>query len=183
VRIVFAIALFVATARAGTRVGADVDLNTVAELGGSLWVTAKPDATPRWRFGAGGFFTGVPSVFVDLDARNKGEGWTVRPRGVLAFAEWYPDRSARGFYVGAYVGWVRIQYTRDAMAGVAAVDHASFEPHVGYQWYPFASGFYVQPWLGFAILPKTGGSSTVGDQTYAERPIVPLYGLNVGYER
>jgi hypothetical protein len=164
------------------RVSADVDLNTVAELGGSLWVTVKPPAAPHWSFGAGGFYTGVPSVFVELDSRNDDEGWDVRPRGVLGFAHYYFKGAERGFFVGAYSGYVRIRYTREGMAGNATIGHVTFEPHAGYQWFPFAHGFYVQPWLGFAILAKTDGSGSVGDETYAELPIVPLYGLNVGYE-
>jgi len=160
----------------------DIDLNTIAELGGAGWLMVKPPSAPHWRFGAGGFFTGVPGVFVDLDGRNAHEGWNVRPRGILGFVDWYPSSGAPGFYVGAYFGYVAIRYTRDAMAGAATIDHVSFEPHVGYQWFPSSTGFYVQPWLGVAILAKTGGDSAVGDQTYAERSLVPLYGLNVGYE-
>jgi hypothetical protein len=183
VAVVAIVATLASTARADSwRVSADVDLNTVAELGGSLWIAVKPPATPQWRFGGGGFFTGVPRVFVDLDERNRDEGWVVLPRGALAFVEWFPRGDARGFYIGAYAGYVRFRYTRDDMLGDAAVGHVTFEPHVGYQWFPFANGAYIQPWIGFAAVLRTDGSATVGDQAYAELPVVPLYGVNLGYE-
>lgn len=74
-----------------------------------------------------------------------------------------------------------MRYTRaDIPDEAARVDHVSVEPRVGYQWFPFGRGFYVEPWIGAAIFVTSRGSSEIGDDRYEQIPIVPLYGANLG---
>ena len=57
------------------------------------------------------------------------------------------------------------------------------EAIVGYQWYPFHNGFYLQPWLALGVTVLRRGEPLVDGQRYDPLPIQPFFTVNIGWEQ
>lgn len=175
-------------ARAETpwRVSIDTDPTTFPLGGFSGWLMAKPAGTSHLRVGVGGFGIDFPSFLVPHLDRGTGEdGWGLTVRAAMGFASYqFGDR--RGWYIGAYSGYLVSRHTREDTMGVADRDNITVLPAVGYQWFPFhdgaLKGVYVQPWAGATIWIPVGGTSTLGGKTFKDPFVIPLAAAHVGFE-
>ena len=167
------------------RVSVDTDPSTFAFSGFSGWAMAKPAGTQHVRVGVGGFGLEFPSFLVPHLNRSSEDGWALEVRAVMGFAGYmFGDR--KGFYVGAYAGYLNSRHRRDDMPGVADQHNVTILPTAGYQWFPFSRGAlrgaYVQPWVGATIWIPAGGTSTLGTHTFKDPHVIPLAALHLGYE-
>lgn len=166
------------------RLSLDTDPTNLALAGGSAWLTARPPGA-RVRLGLGGVTVALPGALLP-------DGWGLRMTGLMGNvlfdlgrpgvdAYGRPDRS--GAYAGAYLGYWRDDYTRQAALGeTAVVDNVALIPAIGYQWFPAGRGFYVQPWLGLKLWLPLRGQPVVGGRTFPLPPALPVPGLQIGWE-
>jgi hypothetical protein len=167
------------------RVSLDTDPSTFAFSGFSGWAMAKPAGTHHLRVGVGGFGLDFPSFLVPTLNRAGGDGWNLSVRAVMGFAG-YQLGDRKGFYVGAYTGYLESRHTRGDVMGTADRHNVTVLPCAGYQWFPFASGAlkgaYVQPWVGATIWIPVGGTTTLGGHTFKDPYVIPLAAAHLGYE-
>jgi hypothetical protein len=166
------------------RVSLDTDPTTFPLHGFSGWLMAKPAGLHHLRFGVGGFGLQFPSFLVPVLDRTGEHDWGFSVRGAMGFASYqFGDR--RGWYVGAYAGYLQTLHTRDDMPGTATQDNLDLLACVGYQWFPFhgsLAGVYVQPWAGVISWAKIGGSSTLGTHEFKDPYAIPIAAVHVGFE-
>ncbi|MCB9559189.1 MAG: hypothetical protein H6709_24305 [Kofleriaceae bacterium] len=133
--------------------------------------------------GAGAYALDLPALLVDARAANRDAGWQVRLTGAAGFVDHYLAAAPRGWFVGVEVAVQRYRYRNDDVPGMeAATVDLLVMPRAGYQWRPFAAGFYVLPWLGLGYAAEVAGDRRVGDREYAASPVVPYAAVHLGWE-
>ena len=167
------------------RISVESDPSAFAFDGFSAWAMAKPAGTHHLRVGAGGLGIDFPSFLVPHLDRTGETGWGLGIRAVMGFAGYqFGDR--RGFYVGAYSGYLQANHTRSDTMGTASRDIITVLPTVGYQWFPFHRGAlanaYLEPWAGATVWFPVGGTSTLGGHTFKDPYLIPIGAVHLGYE-
>jgi len=136
---------------------------------------------PRLVAGVGAYGFDMPSLLIDLAPGNRDEAWDVRlSLGTNVFFDYFLGAHAdHGWLAGAQLGvqHYRIRHGGDEQTVVTLLVLA----RVGYEWHPFAQGFYLFPWLGAAIGPVIGGQTMVGGDTYDVAPVVPYGAVELGW--
>jgi hypothetical protein len=167
------------------RISIDSDPSTFVFGGFSGWAMAKLPGVHHVRVGAGGFGLDFPSLLVPHLNRTGEDGWGLSVRAVMGFAG-YQAGDRKGFYVGAYTGYLESRHTRSDTMGTADRHNITILPCVGYQWFPFGSGAlkgaYLQPWAGATIWIPVGGTTTLGGHTFKDPYVIPIAAAHVGYE-
>jgi hypothetical protein len=175
----------VAVADDKTRISVDTDPSTFLFSGYSFWAMAKPAHTDHLRVGVGGFGLDFPSFIVPTLNRSGEDGWDLSVRAVMGFAG-YQFGNRRGFYVGAYSGYLESRHRRDDTMGVADRHNITLLPTAGYQWFPFSTGAlkgaYLQPWIGATIWIPVGGTTKLGTHEFKDPHVIPLAAFHIGYE-
>lgn len=168
-------------ARADTSLLLETDPSTFAFRGYAAHARIAPGAG-HVALGGGIYALDFPKPLVDLNGKNRGEGWDVRLEvGGALFADYYLRPHAEGWFVGAELALQRYRYARDGAPGAHATNVVVM-PRAGYQWRPFHAGFYVMPWAGLGVQGKVAGTETVGNQKYDVFPLVPYGALHLGWQ-
>jgi hypothetical protein len=167
------------------RVSLDTDPTTFLFDGFSGWAMAKPPGLHHLRVGLGGFGLAFPSFLVLRLNRSGEDGWALRVRAVMGFVG-YQAGDRKGFYLGAYAGYLESRHTRSDVMGTADRHNVTVLPCVGYQWFPFSAGVlqgaYLQPWAGATIWIPVGGTAALGAHTFKDPYVIPIAAAHVGYE-
>ena len=134
------------------------------------------------RLSIASFSVDVPDFLAELGG-NDGFHLDVRPLSGGIYALYYfAPPGHDGLTVGASVRYLRLRFSHDDESASTDVRQISPEAIVGYQWHPFANGFYVQPWLALGVVAWRSGDATVGTHAYDEMPISVFFTANLGYE-
>lgn len=164
-------------AAADWRVVVEIDpTNYILRGGWSATLFVRPGPLQHWRFGASVYASDLPSFAVE-------DRWKARIEpGFAVHAHYFPSPEAKGFFFGGLVSLNRWDYTFDAMDSVR-VDELSIMPAIGYQWFPFASGLVVKPWLGVGIPLYANREPTIGTETHDRAiPVAPFVTIHLGYQ-
>lgn len=160
----------------------EVDPTTFALGGLSGHVRFRP-ASGSWSFGAGAYAMDLPSPLVDLDPSNRDKGWKVRIRaGAALFVDRFFANAPDGPFAGVEAGWQRIRLIDARVApGSVEYDALLLMGRGGWLWRPFASGFYVMPWVGAGWASKVSGRSTLGGVSYDVSPLAVFATVHLGW--
>ncbi|HID37881.1 MAG TPA: hypothetical protein EYP39_11015 [Ghiorsea sp.] len=102
ITIAFAALLFQNTAIADTKYEVEIDPSTFALNGYAFHARILPESMPQWRLGAGIYSMEFPDIFIDMNSKNKGLGWSVTlDQGIGLFAEYFFKTREKGWYVRA----------------------------------------------------------------------------------
>ena len=150
--------------------------------GYALYLGVKPPGPGNYRFGVGTFALDFPTFAVDALAGES--GWSVRARWTaLVYVSRYFSEDRRGWFVGGRAFVSSFRYRNSAFPGQQDEEqHLFLAPEVGYQWFPFESGFYITPWLGLGVDVVRSGVPRVGDRTLNGARLLPLPFVYFGYE-
>jgi hypothetical protein len=169
---------------AGLQFRVDVEPAAYVLRGFSAHLRLALPPIPRLVAGVGAYGFDLPALLVDLDADNRDEPWDVRlDLGYNVFFDYFFGRHAdHGWEAGAQVG---LQHYR-ASNPEAGPEDAHFTnllllARVGYEWHPWALGFYFFPWLGAGYTVQVGGDTAVGAEAYAVSPFVPYGAVELGW--
>lgn len=165
-----------AEGEAGGTVGIDVEWDPSVLLlkGFSAVLAVGPGALPRWRFGLDVFTFAYPTSQLE-------EGWEARAYGASAMARFHPWGSPRGLWLSANVRVGRWRYARTPEGGSDSVLAMSVQARVGYNWFPFGKGFYVNPQIGIAVPLPVADAPEVDGVAHGRLPPFPVPALHVGY--
>ena len=144
-----------------------------------LQVGVRPAGSP-WRIAVASFALDVPDPAVQVGG-NDGFHLRVRPSAAIYVLRYFPGRD--GWLVGGALRYLRLRYTHDDAPG-ARGDLSTVSPELiaGYHWHPTRAGFYVQPWVGLAVLAWTSADAAVDGRAYDGLPIQPFATVNLGWE-
>ncbi len=147
--------------------------------GYGLQVGVRPAGSP-WRIAVASFALDVPDPAVQVGG-NDGFHLRVRPSAAIYVLRYFPGRD--GWLVGGALRYLRLRYTHDDAPG-ARGDLSTVSPELiaGYHWHPTRAGFYVQPWVGLAVLAWTSADAAVDGRAYDGLPIQPFATVNLGWE-
>lgn len=163
----------------------ETDPATFAFGGYALHLRGAPAASSHWVFGLGAYAMNFPNLFVDVNPKNRDEGWEVRlQRGWGFFTEYYFDPRRRGWYVGGQLAAQRFHVRNEAAPDEKGrFTNVLIMGQAGYRWYPFASHtLYVQPWAGLGYTSPVSGDRRAGGERYDVAPIIPFLTVHLGYE-
>ncbi len=161
------------------KVSLETDPLPFAMNGYAAAVGVKPGGVPRLKLTAEGLSAQFPSFISDASG-NK--GWSARVTGGMLVGQVYWSEDKRGAYAGLVGSVFDWSLSAPNAAGTTHATYLELTPHVGYQWFPTKTGVFLSPWAGVAVPIKLGGTTTVGDQTFAQTPVIPFGAINLGYE-
>lgn len=167
-----------------TLIHAELDPLTFANqpgYGGQIGVRHR--ALGGVRLAIASFALHVPDVLTSL-LGNDGWDVTVRPSGAIYGLYYLRDPRENGFAVGASIRFLRFRIENDTEPGRLAYREVSPEAIVAYQWHPFDSGFYLQPWFALGVTVWRSADTLATSTGVAYEPLLvnPFFTVNVGYE-
>jgi hypothetical protein len=119
---------------------------------------------------------------VDLNKRNKDEGWNVKIQDAYGlFAEFYFDKANRKWFIGEQLAVQNFKVKNDFESGTAKFSNALALTYVGYTWHPFHIPLYIKPWAGLGYTWKVDGSTKLPGKSYDVAPLFPFVTFHVGY--
>jgi hypothetical protein len=162
----------------------EIDPTTYMLKGYSLHLRIKPAGCDKWMIGAGTYGLNLPDMLVNLNPKNKNEGWDVRINSAYAlYGEYYFKEANQRWFIGEQVGVQNFKISNDTES---SADQAKFRnillmTYFGYSWHPGNGDFYIKPWAGLGYTHKVLGYTTVGNLYYDVAPIFPFVTLHLGY--
>lgn len=166
-----------------TTVLVETDPATFALEGFASHVRVSPAFAPAWTLGAGIYGLKMPSLLVDMNEANRGEGWTQTLRtGYGLFADYHLSGAPNGAFLGLQLAIQRHEVTRAGAQGRA--DHLAglAMARVGYLWSPWDDlGLYVMPWLGVGTTRKLAGDTLVDGERFDVAPLVTFATVHLGW--
>jgi hypothetical protein len=166
-----------AAAPARAEVLVETDPSTFVLGGFAAHVRAAPASTPRWTYGLGVYALDLPAPMVDLDAADRGHGWSVRYR--LAYGVFVDRYLGARRDAGPFVGLqLALHHVRAARPGERDlfVDGLAM-PRLGYTWFPGVGQLYVMGWLGVGATAPLAGQTG----TYDVFPVIAFGAIHVGW--
>jgi hypothetical protein len=181
VALVISLAPALAAADPTATVLVETDPSTFVLAGYAAHVrVAPPDS--GWVVGAGLYGLTLPTPVVELDHRNRDMGWQLDLRtGYGLFADHHFAGAPRGWFVGGQLALQRWQLGQRASDAIAAYDTVLAMVRAGTLWHPFASGFFVMPWLGVGASVRVAGSTSIAGATYEPLPVLVFGAVHVGW--
>lgn len=161
----------------------ETDPATFAFKGYALHLRVKPSFSENWVLGAGIYAMDFPSFMVDLNKKNKNEGWNVRISGALSFfGEYYLKQANNAWFLGFQGGVQNFENTNDH-SGSKKSDYSVLllMPSAGYTWKPFEIPLYFKPWMGIGYTSKLSGSTKIDSRDYDLSPVTAFVTLHIGY--
>jgi hypothetical protein len=167
-----------------TRVSIETDPSTFLLSGYAIHLRIQPANCERWLIGAGSYGLELPEMLVNLNSKNRNEGWNAKIRNAYSlFGEYFFHRANQKWFVGEQIGLHNYRLG-NRLEGGAASDFSSMlaMTYVGYAWHPFKGSFYVKPWAGLGYTRKISGDNLVGTRVYDVAPLFPFVTFHLGYE-
>src|SRR5205823_141511 len=113
----------------------------------------------------------------------KGKGWHVYDRSVAARADWHFGARRGGAFAGIYGVYQSRSLSKSGETARAHVQQLIVAPAAGYDWFPSSRlGLFVSPNFIVAVKVAETGKAEIGASTFREGSILPLPGVNVGWE-
>jgi hypothetical protein len=162
----------------------EIDPTTFAFKGFGFHVRMKPKNSDHLLLGVGVYAMDFPSLLVDLNDKNKNQGWNVRlNQGYGAFAEYHFKEVNRKWFVGVELAIQEYKIENDTKIGIEKYQTFLGLGYVGYTIKPFkTNGFYLKPWAGVGYTSKIAGNNSIGNLEYDIAPILFFGALHLGYQ-
>jgi len=160
----------------------ETDPATLAFNGYAAHLRVSPSSLENWSLGVGLYALDIPNFM--LDSANTGKGWKSRlDQGVGLFAEYYLDKSRRGWFFGAQLAKQNYILSKENSTNESAYQNQLLMLHSGYRWYPSPkSTWYLQPWLGLGYSQTVSGQTSLSGDNFKINPLVSFATIHIGYE-
>lgn len=166
-----------------SRLSIEIDPLTYISRGYSLHVRYQPMFSERILIGVGTYALDMPQAFVDMNRKNRDEGWEARIRSAyFVHGEFYPGKANYGWFIGEQIGFQSFKVTADAeVRGTTSFNNILLMTYAGYNWHPYKGSFYLKPWVGLGFTDKVDGINKVGNLKYEVGPLFPFFTMHAGY--
>jgi hypothetical protein len=165
-----------------TKYALEIDPATFAFGGYSAHLRIAPKKAEHLLLGIGAYAMNMPSVMVDLNSKNKNEGWDVRlNQGYGLFGEYYFCKNTEKFFVGTQLGIQEYKIENEAIEGDVKFTNLLSMVYGGYTWRPFTNPLYLKPWAGLGYVSKLSGDNVLGGKAYDVASLTMFATLHIGY--
>ena len=105
----------------------------------------QPKECGHMLFGIGGYAMNMPDAIVDMNEKNKDQGWEVRlNQGVSLFGEYHFSEVNQKAFVGVQAGVQEYKLENEGITGSEKVSNALLMGYGGYTFPLFKSSFYAK---------------------------------------
>lgn len=160
--------------------------------GGHLGWT--PLSSKHFTFGLG-FVIGpeFPEPFVEMDKRNKDEGWSLKVnQGAGVWVQYYLREPNEGWFTGLQVFTQEMELQKDEYPDQSDRTNVLMGAvQAGYVWYPLNKvNLYLRPWAGFGIQKtikatfdpdEVDPEMRIEDREYYLASFLPFATFHIGY--
>ena len=166
-----------------TTLSIEIDPATFALNGYAIHLRVKPKNTDHLLVGVGAYAMNFPSILVDMNDKNKADGWDVRlNQGYGLFGEYHFSEVNKKWYVGGQLAWQEYKIQKDYYDGESKYSNMLLMALGGYTLQPFDFGLYFKFWGGVGYTAQIGGDNFIGDAVYDISPILLFGALHIGYQ-
>ena len=139
----------------------ETDPSTFVFKGYAFHFRFKPKSSQHLQFGAGTYGMDMPNFLVNLNAKNKDNGWKVRISSAFSlFGEYYFKVANKGTFVGLQLGIQNYKNSNTNQPNIECKYHnLLIMPSIGFNWQPFRFPLYFKPWLGLGYTRNIAGGS------------------------
>jgi hypothetical protein len=161
----------------------ETDPSTFVFKGYAFHLRIKPANSMHLVIGAGTYALDLPDLLVDMDPKNKDEGWDVRISSAYSlFGEYYFEKANYNWFVGLQAGIQNYKINNSNLGNEESkYSNLLLMPSIGYNWHPFKLPLYFKPWFGLGYTTKISGSNIIDESEYNINPLVPFVTLHIGY--
>lgn len=165
-----------------TRLSVEIDPATFVFRGYGVHLRIQPKNQNHMLYGVGAYAMDMPDVLVNLNEKNKDQGWDVRlNQGVGLFAEHHFTEVNKKWFVGAQASIQEYKIENNTSTGYSKFTNALLMTYGGYTWQPFKSAFYIKPWAGIGYTSKISGTNSLENKECDIAPITMFATLHIGY--
>lgn len=165
-----------------TKFSIEIDPSTFAFQGYGIHLRVQPKNSEHFLVGVGTYAMNFPSVLVDLNDKNKEDGWDVRlNQGYGLFGEYHFSEVNKKWYVGAQLALQEYKIQKDFFDGESKYSTMLLMALGGYTWQPFEVPVYFKFWGGAGYTGKISGENFIGNAEYDVAPILFFGALHIGY--
>lgn len=166
-----------------TRLSLEIDPATFVFGGYSAHLRIQPKSCQHLLVGLGAYAMDMPEPMVNINAKNRNNGWNVRiNQGLGLFGEYYFGHVNEKFFTGAQIGLQEYKLENDNAEGSTNFTDLLVMAYGGYSWKPFNNGFYLKPWAGIGYLRELSGSNNLNGDVYDKSPITMFATLHMGFQ-
>ena len=160
----------------------EIDPATFAFSGYSAHLRFQPKNAKHLLVGAGIYAMDFPSIFVDLNEKNKDKDWDVRlDLGYGLFGEYHFAEVNRKWFAGTQVSFQEFKIENENLIGNTSFTNLLIMAYGGYTLQPFELPLYFKFWGGVGYTSKISGSNQLKGATYDIAPITPFATVHIGY--
>ena len=160
----------------------EIDPSTFAFNGYAFHLRVQPKNSDHLVLGVGTYAMDFPSVLVDMNSKNKDQGWDVRlNQGYGLFGEYHFTEVNKKWYVGGQLALQEYKIQKDFYDGDAKYSNILLMGLGGYTLQPFDFGLYFKFWGGVGYTGQISGENFIGDAIYDISPILLFGALHIGY--
>lgn len=160
----------------------EIDPMTFGFKGYGFHLRMSPKNSDHLLLGLGAYAMDFPSVLVDLNKKNKDQGWSTRlNQGYGLFAEHHFTEVNKKWFVGGQLAIQEYKIENETTDGSEKFSNFLLMAYTGYTWQPFDFNLYIKPWMGIGYTSKVTGENVLGGKTYDIAPILMFATLHVGY--
>jgi len=143
----------------------------------------KPKKAKHILVGMGTYGLDLPEIMIDMNKKNKNQGWNVRINSAFSiFGEYYFSKANFNWFTGMQIGIQNFKLRNEKFSGSTThFKNLILMPSIGYNWKPFSNAFYLKPWLGLGYNSILSGNQRIEDHHYDLGSLVPFLTLHVGY--
>ncbi len=147
-------------------------------IGGAIGY--KPACNHQIKFGLGAFTITLPQFGLGEEADK---GWTVKDNTVFTEFAYYFRNKPGGFYSSIFALYQQRSLSNTNEVGTSKVQQYMLALQLGYQWIPFENlGLYITPDFTLSVRVGATGESKLGNSTFHKSAVLPLPGVNIGWE-
>lgn len=161
----------------------ETDPSTFAMKGFAFHLRYKPAHQQHVVLGGGIYALDFPDMLINMNKKNRSEGWNVRLNGAVSlFGEYYFRQANKSWFIGLQPGIQQFKITNNQSGEVStSFTNLLIMPSIGYNWSPFHFPMYFKPWMGLGYTTTISGNRTVGMMEYDVSPLIPFVTLHIGY--
>lgn len=164
------------------KLSVEIDPATFIFNGYSLHLRFKPKSSEHLLLGAGIYAMDMPSVFVNINEKNRDMGWDVRlNRGIGIFGEYHFTEVNNKFFIGTQIGTQEYRIENENSEGSETFTNSLFMGYGGYKFNPFKFPLYIKVWGGLGYTSEISGNHVLEDREYDIAPIAFFATVHIGY--
>jgi hypothetical protein len=160
----------------------EIDPATFAFKGYGFHFRVNPKNHKNLLVGAGAYAMNFPDVLVNLNSKNKDQGWNVRlNQGYGLFAEHHFLEVNKKWFVGGQLAIQQYKIQKDFFDGQSSFSTVLLMGTGGYTLQPFSFPVYFKFWGGVGYTAKISGENSIANAEYDISPLLLFGALHIGY--